>query len=370
MRGAITICITIIIVVIIIAMNRVAQHKEMSQELNREYNIEPTKPRVKLNPHEFDPNIVDLRGLLDMGLTKAEALSLIKYRASGKIFRIKEEVISCHGVSDSLYFALEPYIVIGEEFQYRRKTEYSDSQRYLSNKKSDEPRSQIDKRVRVTPSAFLIDTVSVEYLTAIGALSQRQAKVFVKWRDMSDIETLEDIKACYTVSDSIAEWLAQYAIFTPKERATELVSKESVNSEKGVIELNSADSITLVSIYGIGAKSASAIIEYREKLGGFHSAEQLLEIKAILESNFEKIITQISIDNSVISKIDVNFATAKQLSRHPYLTPLMIRRLLKIRELKGGWRTIEEMIESNIFTTEEALRVRPYLHFEVQDPNI
>ena len=36
----------------------------------------------------FDPNTVDYDGLRALGLTQYEAVSLLKYRAAGKVFRI------------------------------------------------------------------------------------------------------------------------------------------------------------------------------------------------------------------------------------------------------------------------------------------
>jgi hypothetical protein len=41
----------------------------------------------------------------------------------------------------------------------------------------------------------------------------------------------------------------------------------------------------------------------------------------------------------------------------------MLRRIINHRELKGGWSTIEEMIESDILNDEEARRIAPYLDF-------
>ncbi|MEG2612605.1 MAG: hypothetical protein RR971_03835 [Alistipes sp.] len=40
----------------------------------------------------FDPNTIDYEGLRRLGLTKREAVSLLKYRAAGKVFRIPEDV--------------------------------------------------------------------------------------------------------------------------------------------------------------------------------------------------------------------------------------------------------------------------------------
>ncbi|MFI3286558.1 MAG: helix-hairpin-helix domain-containing protein [Rikenellaceae bacterium] len=307
--------------------------------------------RDSVTRFEFDPNSVELPELMQMGLSKREAVNIIRYREAGKVFRIKEDLFTCYGISDSLYYSLEPYIVIADTFRFKPRayTSYesasSSSVAYRSQQRY--------ARELLAPSRFLVDTVSAEYLYAIGALSRRQAASFVKWRDLSGIYDMEEFCDCYVISDSIAAALEPYLIFSaPPESIVEL------------IDINRADSVELRSVYGIGEKSVVAILAYREMLGGFYSVEQLSEIKVVTESNYEKIIKQILCDSCDISKIDVNFASAKTIKGHPYIADRALRRLLKVRELKGGWSTIEEMIDDDIFTQEEATRVRPYLLFE------
>ncbi len=344
-REARGVIILLTIVAIIVGMRLFYDHiieQQNSQAIlsalnSGEYETEPTPL------FEFDPNTVTLKKLRELGLSKSEAVSIIRYREYGKVFRIKEDLYTCYGISDSLYYALEPYIAIGEEYRLKRRNEYPSYKAHEREVKEPLP-----------ASAFLMDTVGADYLVKIGALSPRQAAVLVKWRNISGIHNIEELRACYVVSDSVASALEKYAIFTSREEQTK---------ESGPVDINKADSATLRSVYGIGEKSVVAIIEYRKRLGGFYSANQLSELKVVTESNFEKILQQISCDSCDISKIDVNFATAKKLIEHPYFTRKALRRLLKVRELKGGWSTTEEMIKDDIFTPEEGARVRPYLVF-------
>ena len=154
------------------------------------------------------------------------------------------------------------------------------------------------------------------------------------------------------IADSVADLLLPYVIFPEPEPV-----------RSGLIELNGADSATLRSVVGIGEKSVMAIIRYRERLGGFYSVDQLAEVPQVTESNFERIVKQIYCDSFKIRKIDINFATPKVLRRHPYIPPQKLRKLLKTRQLKGGWSTAEELVEDNILTREEAARLAPYLRF-------
>lgn len=287
----------------------------------------------------FDPNSVTFEELVKLGMTKRTAASIIKYRTRGKVFSIPEEFAACYGVSDSMYRRLRPYIDIAPE--YRAKP--------LDFAKEDAAKHQ---HIRYEP--FRLDTVTVAYLRTIG-FSHRRATAFLRYRDMrGGLRNIEEVDECYVISDDELDTLARYIIFPQSEEP---------DSGNTLVELNSADSATLRSIYGIGEKSVVDIIEYRRRLGGYCRVEQLAEVKTVMESNYEKILQQIYCDSSVISKIDINFASPQSMAGHPYISDRALRKLLKTRQLKGGWSTIEEMVEDKIFTRDEAERLRPYLRF-------
>ena len=285
----------------------------------------------------FDPNTATFDELLELGLSKHEAVSLLKYRAAGKVFRIPEDLALCYGISDSLYRQLAPWVRIGRKYAIA-------PEEYRTGRILPEP---------LAPQPFRIDTVSVRYLRAIGALSKRQAEAFIRWRDLSGIYDMEELRDCYVVSDSVAAALEPYVIFP--ERKPHPIEEP--------VELNTADSAALRSVSGIGPKTVGAILTYRERLGGFLRAEQLAEVPGVTERNYEKILKQIYCDSCKIRKIDINFASPKVLGRHPYIAPQVLRKLLKARQLKGGWSTAEELIEENIMTRKEAARLVPYLQF-------
>ena len=110
---------------------------------------------------------------------------------------------------------------------------------------------------------------------------------------------------------------------------------------------------------------------YRLKKGDLLLINPMELHRPILKSdskNYERIVQQIWCDSCEIQKISVIFAPAERLAEHPYLPPRTLRKLLKQRQLKGGWTTIEEMIDEKIFTVDEAARIAPYLRFDVQQP--
>lgn len=311
------------------------QAKVFTQRLNEEYEQKADTLRLQ----DFDPNEVEYEQLREMGLSKYVSVNLLKYRQTGKIFRIKEDVALCYGISDSLYQRLKPYIKIGKKYQIKKT--------YTATY----PTRSAKKRA-FNPQQFRIDTVSVDFLYKIGVMTRRQAKAFIRWRDMSGMRDMEEVRACYVVSDSLANVLEQYILF-PEEK----------NLSKNKLDINLASEEELLSVVGIGKKTARRIVDYRKKLGGFVSTEQISEIKGMTESNYEKILKQISCKNYVIRKIDINFASPKEMLRHPYIRNRTLRKLLKYRELKGGWRNLEEMKKDDILSEEEARKLAPYVQF-------
>lgn len=293
----------------------------------------------------FDPNTVGFEDLRRLGLSKREAVSLIKYRSAGKVFRIPEDVALCYGFTDSLYSRLAPYIRIGREYGLEKHAfEHA-------------ARTQRVQTSRLPLEPFGIDTVSAAWLRATGLLSKRQAEAFVRWRNLAGLRDMEEVRELRYVSDSIAGVIGCYAVFP--ERKPDRTAEP--------VEINRADSAALRSVFGIGEKTVTAILAYRERLGGFCRAEQLAEVPGVTEANYEKILRQICCDSCEIRKIDINFAAPDRLRGHPYLPPRTLRKLLKTRQLKGGWSTLGELVEDHILTPEEAARLAPYLRFRVQN---
>ncbi|MCI6207624.1 MAG: ComEA family DNA-binding protein [Corynebacterium glucuronolyticum] len=61
------------------------------------------------------------------------------------------------------------------------------------------------------------------------------------------------------------------------------------------VSLNSATASQLEELDGVGAKTAAAIIAYREQTGGFSSIEQLQDVKGIGPATFDKLKDKVTL---------------------------------------------------------------------------
>lgn len=335
------------LVVAIIVVMMVARPKDRYSDPETRPNTEQIERCDTVAFREFDPNTADYRTLVAAGLPRDIAVGIIRWREAGKVYRVKEDLALCYNMTDSLYFLLEPYIIIGKEYQFQPKEFESKTNETVS------------ATIEVRP--FSLDTVGTSYLQGIG-FTRRQAELVIKYRDMiGGYRSIEEFEECYAVDSAMAARLRPYLIFPPRD-TLKRYDKERVELP---IELNSADSVMLCRVSGIGAKSASHILFYRELLGGYHSVSQILELKVVTEENFQRILPQIYCDSAKIKKININFARPKELEVHPYISNRMLRQIINNRELKGGWSNLEEMIEDDIFSAEEAARIAPYLDFSI-----
>ena len=136
---------------------------------------------------------------------------------------------------------------------------------------------------------------------------------------------------------------------------------DELTSQHKLIELNSADSILLKQLPGIGDKLSKRIVKYRDLLGGFHSISQLNEVYGIDESSIRKLENKITIDGTKIKKLNLNFSDQAELARHPYIQLNLAKKIIKFRTRYGSMNDCRIWQDSMILNIEEYNRIKPYV---------
>ena len=130
-----------------------------------------------------------------------------------------------------------------------------------------------------------------------------------------------------------------------------------------LVELNSCDSIELDNLKGIGKSSAARIIKYRNRLGGFFNAQQLMEVYGFRKEMLEAIMPRIRIDSSRVHKIYLNKVDYSELRKHPYLTAYQAKNLCLYRD-KQKFKQLDEIRKNNLLSTETFDKIMLYLSLE------
>jgi competence protein ComEA len=131
-----------------------------------------------------------------------------------------------------------------------------------------------------------------------------------------------------------------------------------------IIELNTADTISLKKVPGIGSAFARRIVKYREILGGYYSVEQLREVYGMDEERYQSLRPWFRADLKYIRMLSVNQLSADSLRRHPYIDYHQARALEHLRRQKSRLTGWENLLLLEEFTDSDRARLSPYLSFE------
>ncbi len=311
-----------------------------------------TKQENKL--FKFDPNTVNYQEMKQLGFDGKTANILLKYRKKGAKFYSKKDLLRIYGFEEDLYDKLENYII----FPKNKKKSFSD------NKSVDKKYQKEEFTVKYFP--FDPNTVSYKEMRKLG-IDGKTANILLKYRGNKTVfYEKEDLLKVYGFTEELYTDLENYIIFPQKKNRSE-ANKNNTNKtiENLEIELNAATADELKQLKGIGKYISKEIVDYRDKLGGFYSKNQLKEVYGITNKVFENISSSIIIDKTLIVKIDINKASFKELISHPYIDETITMKILKLRKELSGFNKVEDLIYYDNLSQEEFENLKNY--FKISD---
>lgn len=209
--------------------------------------------------------------------------------------------------------------------------------------------------------AFNPNTVTYEQLLKLG-FKEKTAKTFIKYRASGFVfKKKEDLKKIYGITDFLYNKLEEYILIEEKliNNNNTITSKKTLNVQ--TIDLNTADSVKLIELKGIGPSFAKRIIKYRTLLGGFINKKQLLEVYGFTQEMYNLIERNVEIKTSEIIKININKDDFKVINQHPYITYEHTKEIMNLRRKTA---ITSENIKTILNDEDVFLKLLPYLDFE------
>lgn len=130
------------------------------------------------------------------------------------------------------------------------------------------------------------------------------------------------------------------------------------------IDINTADSAAFIALPGIGSRLANRIINFRDKLGGFYSIEQVGETYALPDSTFQQIKGILHCDSYAVRRININTADANTLRQHPYIRWNIANAIVAYRGQHGDYTSVDELLRIEIISPDVFQKIRPYLSLQ------
>ena len=169
------------------------------------------------------------------------------------------------------------------------------------------------------------------------------------------------------VSDSLLNMISPYFKFpewTQNRKSKTSNALTSSYKSKKVIwkDLNTATAEDLKKISGIGEKLSARIIKFRDRLGGFMIDDQLFDVYGLEADVVERALKQFKVVvKPDIVKINVNTATAEELSKLIYLQKHVAESIVNYRNLNGSINSLNELVKIEEFPAERINRIALYL---------
>lgn len=178
------------------------------------------------------------------------------------------------------------------------------------------------------------------------------------------VNSVNEFQAVTKVSDSLLGILSPYFKFpdwvTKNQSIKNTASK--LKTAIKVKDLNTASAEDLKSIYGIGETLSNRIVKFRDRLGGFLVNEQLYDVYGLKPEVVEKALLEFQVlDVPSINKININKASAAELSQLIYISKSLAFDIVAYRDKEGAYQSFKELSNIDKFPTEKLDRIALYL---------
>jgi len=312
--------------------------KDLEYSSTRASMATASENEIVENLFYFDPNNLPKEKWLELGLTEKQIKIIKNYESAGGKFKTANDLAKIYSIDTRDYQRLKPWIVIAKTD--KKKTEASQ----ILNLHTFDPNLANEQE--------MLD-MGINSGVVSNIINYRNKGGFFK--------NPKDVNRLYTINDSLFALLHPFIVITPKEIATpdstNLTSFETILE----IDINSADTLDLQQLKGIGPAFARRIVKYRELLGGYSTKDQLLEVYGMDSIRFALIAPNVVISTGEITKININIAGVKDLIKHPYIEFYLAKSIIRHREKVGRFKSLDEVLDAKLVYKELFEKIKPYL---------
>ena len=222
-------------------------------------------------------------------------------------------------------------------------------------------------------SSFDPNSISKSELLEMG-LPYYGAINLIKYREKGGaFKIKDDLQKIYGL-DTIYERLKPFillpdTLLITKEKHTAYENYSNPKYEKyipvpkiqKIIDINTATLEEFKELKGIGDVLSKRIIDFRQRLGGFVSIDQIREVYFLPDSVFIANKSYFKIENDSIRKLRLNTIDFKTLNSHPLISYKQTQLILAYRKQHESFKQIEEIQNIKAFDREFVDKILPYL---------
>lgn len=328
-------------------------NKNKSNQKSHDRPLSSSQSR-QINPFPFNPNELTREEGLRLGLPDFVVNNIIKYRKKGGRFDEPEDFARLYGLPDSAFQKLKPYI---------RLPETSDKQQ------DDAQKWQAGDLEPDTLFPFNPNDLPIKQWRKLG-LSDRTILTIKNYEEQGGyFRKKADLAKIYGLEEEVFATLEPFIELDQSNQKTKRqASKAPVAKSSKPVDINSADSLQLLTVSGIGPFYAKVILEERRRLGGFVSKEQLKDVYGMQRKYgndsltvYQRIEDQLTAGPAQTKRIDLNTATVEQLAAHPYIDYNLAQGIVNYRKQHGYFDSLSDVSELYLVDEKLSRKLAPYL---------
>lgn len=218
--------------------------------------------------------------------------------------------------------------------------------------------------LQILPSPFNPNADDSATLVQSG-LPPYVARNIIRYREKGGkFHRKEDLSKIYGMDQETYNRIADYIIIIQEKPrhednhpATAKV-KAAKFAEGTVIDINTADTATLMKIPGIGKGYSAMIVRYRNRLGGFVSTQQLKEIEGLPQ----ELIRWFTVSKDYTPRrININHAGLEKMRSHPYMNFYRAKAIIEYRRKYGKFKSINQLEFLDGFDHGTVEKLKPYI---------
>lgn len=233
-------------------------------------------------PFPFDPNTIDVAGWMGFGLSKEQAMTILRYREAGGVFRRPEDLGRLRALHPDQVERLRPFVrITNYEASLERRRGYGQG-----DARRDTARTRdYHERTSRTLAPIELNSCDSADLVALPGIGPAFARGILRYRDRlggyHDIDQLREVYVIQGREEMLERSIPYLAIDTSAIRT---------------IPLNRCSVEELAAHPYVKWPLAKALIAYRELHGPFHTLDEVRNCKALDPERFRKLAPYFSLE--------------------------------------------------------------------------
>lgn len=194
--------------------------------------------------------------------------------------------------------------------------------------------------------------------------TKNELTVYPKHQKQAD--TIEVVKRKKHTSKTVVLEQERVNVKRKIDSISKKISSQKIESTKLKIDVNKASASEFAQLKGIGQVLSNRIVNYRNKLGGFVSVDQVGTTYGIEKQVFLQLKSQLIIDETTqVDKLNFNTASAEMLANHPYISEKLANQIVNFRTKVKPYETFNDIKKLYYFKNQPELlkKIKPYITF-------